>query len=649
MHERDDSSEAGGAERRGPTGAPDVGRHPSEAMLDTFPGLADRMVDDADWTAQYASAGCAALTGWRPEDLVGRRVTYDQLIHPDDRARVRAEVHAALADLGAFELRYRLVRRDGAVREVLEHGRATRPANGGPAVLEGFVQDVTERVRTEAALRASEARFRTVARVTSDVVWEWDVRTGVVRRGAELDAPFAAADEAPRDITWWATRVHPDDLARVRAAVGAAIARAESGGDGAWSDEYRFRREDGTWAVVTDHAVVLLGDDGRASHLIGALLDVTERRQLEEQLRQAVKMEAVGRLAGGVAHDFNNLLTVIGGSTEFLLDACPPGDPRHDDVVDVRRATERARELTRQLLTFSRRQPAQAGPVDLNELVRDAERLLRRVVDAEVRIDLVLDPATPRVRADRGQLEQTLVNLVVNARDAMPAGGTITLATRPTDDGWAAFLVRDTGIGMDSATRAHIFEPFFTTKGAGRGTGLGLSTVFGIVHAAGGRVLVDSEPGAGSTFTVLLPPDASGEPAPEPSSGAAAGAGGDETVLVVEDDPRVRRLACRALESRGYRVLEAGSGDEALAVADAHAGPLHLVMSDGVLPEGGGREVVEALARRRPGLRALLMSGYPADALPGGDADLRGIPLLEKPFTVDRLAAAVRSALDAEA
>jgi len=631
-----------------------LGHHPSEALLDTFPGLAYRMVDDATWTTEYASAGCLALTGWAPADLMASRPAYEEVIHPDDRARVRAETYRAIDEGGAFELRYRIVRRDGETREVLEHGRALHDANGGPRVLEGFVQDVTERVRAEAALRASEARLRAVVRVTSDVMWEWDVRTGIVRRGAELDAAFGGADAAPGDeraasrrtVDWWVARLHPDDAERVRAGIVDALARAEAGEDVTWSDEYRFRREDGTWAVVSDRGTVLVGEDGRARAVIGAMLDVSERRAFEEQLRQSAKMEAVGRLAGGVAHDFNNLLTVITGSTEFLLAACPPGDPRHEDVVDVRRAAERARDLTRQLLSFSRRQPVQPGRVRLDLFVQEATRLLQRVVGEGVRIETALDPATPAVRADLGQLEQTLVNLVVNARDAMPEGGTVTVSTYRADDGSAALAVRDTGVGMDAETRARAFEPFFTTKQTGKGTGLGLSTVFAIVHQAGGRLHVDSEPGAGSTFTVLLPPDPSPDAEAE-GAPAAPTVGGDETVLVVEDDPRVRRLACRTLESRGYRVLEAGGGEEAVAVAAAHDGPLDLVVSDVVLPEGGGHAVVDAIARRRPGVRALLMSGYSADALPGVAAE-RGLPLLEKPFTVDRLLAAVRAALEAK-
>ncbi len=622
------------------------------------------MVDDPTWSTEYASAGCLALTGWAPADLMASRPAYEQVIHPDDRARVRAETHRALAEGRAFELRYRIVRRDGETREVTEHGRALRDANGGPRVLEGFVQDVTERVRAEAALRASESRLRAVARVTSDVVWEWDLPTGVVRRGAELDAPFggdgdgdgggdgdrdgaAGPDAVQRTVAWWTSRLHPDDAARVEAGIADAFARAEAGEDVTWSDEYRFRREDGTWAVVSDRGTVLVDDAGRARTVIGAMLDVSDRRALEEQLRQAAKMEAVGRLAGGIAHDFNNLLTVIAGSTEFLLAACPPGDPRHEDVVDVRRAAERARDLTRQLLSFSRRQPVQPGRVRLDAFVGEVTRLLQRVVGEGVRIDTALDPATPAVRADVGQLEQTLVNLVLNARDAMPGGGTVTVATYRADDGSAALAVRDTGVGMDAETRARAFEPFFTTKQTGKGTGLGLSTVYAIVHQAGGHLQVESEPGAGSTFTVLLPPDRSGDASLAGAPDAPAVRGGDETVLVVEDDPRVRRLACRALESRGYRVLEAGGGEEAVAVAAAHEGPLDLVISDVVLPEGGGHAVVDEVARRRPGVRALLMSGYSADALPTSAPGDRALPLLEKPFTVDRLLAAVRSALDA--
>jgi len=352
----------------------------------------------------------------------------------------------------------------------------------------------------------------------------------------------------------------------------------------------------------------------------------------------------VGRLAGGVAHDFNNLLTVIGGSAEFLLAECPPGDPRRDDVLEIARASERARDLTRQLLAFGRRQVVQPRRIDLNALVAEAERMLGRLIGEDVALTTALAPDTPPVHADPGRVEQALVNLVVNARDAMPNGGRLVVSTARAGDE-AVLSVRDTGVGMDDATRARIFEPFFTTKEPGKGTGLGLSTVFGIVTQAGGRVVVDSAPGAGTTFRLFLPAAAEG-PAPAGEPAPAAVGAGSETVLIVEDEPQVRRLARRALERRGYTVLEAGDGAEALAVSDGRHAPIHLVLADAVLPEQGGRQVVDALRARRPEIAALFMSGYAPDAVLRQHVAASGAPFVQKPFTADQLTAAVRAALD---
>jgi two-component system cell cycle sensor histidine kinase/response regulator CckA len=385
--------------------------------------------------------------------------------------------------------------------------------------------------------------------------------------------------------------------------------------------------------------------------------DITERKQLEVQFLQAQKMEAVGRLAGGVAHDFNNLLTVIGGCADFLLDSIPPTDPAHGDALEVKRTAERAAGLTRQLLTFSSRQVVHPRDIDVNHLVREAEKLLRRLIgeDVALRTSLTQQPAI--VHIDAGQLEQALVNLVVNARDAMPRGGELTIATstlapmalgtdeHPTGD-WVSIAVMDAGTGMDDATQARIFEPFFTTKGPGKGTGLGLATVFGIVKQAGGRVTVRSAPGKGSTFTMFLPLASGAALTPSPGLPLPP-ATGTERILLVEDDARVRHLARRALELHGYEVLDAETGREALAAAARAPGPIHLVLTDVVLPGLSGRELAEAVRATHPDARFLFMSGYTEDALVHHRVAELGAPFLEKPFAVAELVRAVRDALDA--
>ncbi|HVE79292.1 MAG TPA: ATP-binding protein [Gemmatimonadaceae bacterium] len=397
---------------------------------------------------------------------------------------------------------------------------------------------------------------------------------------------------------------------------------------------------------------------GRVAGRVASFRDVTSRRQLEEQLRQAQKMEAVGRLAGGIAHDFNNLLTVIKGHADLLAGELDPGDPHHDDLEQIRGAATRAAGLTRQLLAFGRKQLLAPRALDLGETVRDVEGMLRRLIGEDVDIVTALGPRLGTVMADAGQLEQVLMNLAVNARDAMPGGGRLVIETanvrldgaylerRPMVGAgeYVMLAVSDTGVGMDAQTAARAFEPFFTTKEVGRGTGLGLATVYGIVKQSGGYVWCYSEPGMGTTFKVYLPrvDTAAVRPAAEPP---AAG-GGSETVLLVEDEPAVRRLAARILTRLGYRVMEAPNGRAALDLAERHEGPIHLVLTDAVMPEMSGAALSARLADVRPEARVLFMSGYTDD-----DIVRRGVlraehELIQKPFTADVLARRVREVLD---
>ena len=391
-------------------------------------------------------------------------------------------------------------------------------------------------------------------------------------------------------------------------------------------------------------------------------LDITERRQaeedrrrLEEQLRQSQKMEAVGRLAGGIAHDFNNLLMVIMGHGELLRRSLDANDPRLRKVQHVMGASERAARLVRQLLAFSRKQAMEPRVVDLNALVSDTARMLRPLLGEDVEVVARLDPALGRVRVDPAQIEQVLMYLAVNARDAMPTGGTITLETAdvrlPASEGTPAarqmaLTVRDTGHGMDEKTRAQAFEPFFTTKAGSGGTGLGLSTVYGIVQQSGGHVAVESTPGLGSCFRILLPCAEGPGEAAETGAVAAASPAGVETVLVVEDEPSLRALACEMLESHGYLALGAGSGEEALGLAVRHAGPIHLLLADMVMPGLSGPALAERFAVVRPHARILFMSGYAGDDLARRGLADDAAQFLPKPFTLDLLARRVRAALD---
>jgi PAS domain S-box-containing protein len=423
------------------------------------------------------------------------------------------------------------------------------------------------------------------------------------------------------------------------------------------STDELFQRRDGTTFPAEVAASPLL-DDGRIVGLVLAFRDVAERRRLEDQLRQAQKMEAVGQLAGGVAHDFNNLLTAIVSFARLVEDALPEGHESRADVKEILAAANRASTLTRQLLAFSRRQRLAPRAVDLADVVRGMEGMLRRVVGEGIALDVaVRAPGT--VVADPGQLELAVLNLVVNARDATAGGGgriAISVDELLLPDGpdagaqlpagpLAVLSVRDTGVGMDEPTRRRLFEPFFTTKPAGKGTGLGLSTVYGIVSQSGGAIRVRSEPGQGSEFRIYLPRRAELPAASAPAPAAPRPAGGSEVVLLVEDDAAIRAAAERTLASAGYRVIAAGAPDEALAASRRQAGPIDLLVSDVVLPGGNGWELARTLTAERPGLQTLFMSGYAA-ASSGASLLPDGVPFLAKPFPPEELLARVRAAID---
>jgi signal transduction histidine kinase/ActR/RegA family two-component response regulator len=383
------------------------------------------------------------------------------------------------------------------------------------------------------------------------------------------------------------------------------------------------------------------------------------RTRLEDQLRQSQKMEAVGRLAGGVAHDFNNLLTVIRGRSDLLLHHVKEGEPLRRHIALIRETAERAVGLTQQLLTFSRKGVVRPQVLDLNVAVTGMAKMLRRLIGEHIELEVRPGEGLWRVQADPSQVEQVVMNLAVNARDAMPRGGRLTVETANAtlDDAFARahtgsrpgayvrLAVGDTGVGMDAATRAHLFEPFFTTKAPGQGTGLGLATVYGIVKQHRGYVTADSEPGRGSRFTIYLPRSEAPIAAPAPLAPASPPAGGSETVLLVEDEESVRELVQEILKARGYTVIEARHGAEALVVADQHPGVIHLLLTDVVMPQMGGRELVRRLRQSRPDVRVLYMSGYLADATPPEGIEI-GIPILAKPFTADALAATMREALN---
>jgi two-component system cell cycle sensor histidine kinase/response regulator CckA len=398
--------------------------------------------------------------------------------------------------------------------------------------------------------------------------------------------------------------------------------------------EHQLRRDDGVmvWVALTVSRV--------EGWTIATVLDVSDRRRVEEQLRQSQKMDALGQLAGGVAHDFNNLLTAISANAELMSFELDEQAPAREELEEIRRTVRRGAELTRQLLAFSR--PDGSGrleALDLNDVVRDAEKMLRRVIGEHIWLETKLDPNAALIRADRGQMEQVLVNLVVNARDAMPEGGLIGIETARGADS-VSLTVRDTGHGMDDVTRSRLFEPFFSTKPEGKGTGLGLATVYGIVRQSSGTIDVASAVGEGTAISIRLPHGDCACVAPTAAAPVGALPTGTETVLLVEDEAPVRTSIRRALERQGYTVLDAAHGLDAVATFERNADRVDLLLSDVVMPQLGGRPLVERLRRSKPGLRALLMSGYSVEA--GTDE----LPLIQKPFDMTALVERVRAVLD---
>ena len=515
-----------------------------------------------------------------------------------------------------------------------------------------------QRAAAEATVRENEERFRALVENSSDAL---------VLLDAEGRITYVSASSV-RQFGWPATEMlgqsifdfmHPDD----RELVGARMAEVLRKPGERITQEVRFRHGDGSWHAMEGVGVNRLLDPVVRAIVVNAR-DITDRRKLEEQLWHAQKMEAIGQLAGGIAHDFNNLLTAILGYCNLVLDEVEPDMPFRDDLEEIRAAGERAAALTRQLLAFSRRQMLQPQVVDVNALVSGMVTLLRRLMTADVDVRTTLAHDLPVVRADPSSLEQALVNLTVNARDAMSSGGRVTIETSVVDldavfaathipmtsGRYVKLTVADTGPGMDAATRGRIFEPFFTTKEQGKGVGLGLATVYGIVKQIGGYIWVDSEPGQGSVFQIYLPPAevAASVRAAEPDAGRDRRRRGWETVLLVEDEDAVRALAREVLRRHGYVVLEARHGVEAIRVAERHRDDIHLLVSDLVMPHMSGDELARRLSADRPKMKVLFMSGYTERSAVHPDLTV-GASFVQKPFTPEALAKKVRSVLDEKA
>jgi PAS domain S-box-containing protein len=649
------------AERRGSsTGlTANAQRRRVEHKLRRFESLVENSSDlvgfaSLEGEALYLNRAGRHLLGI-PEGEASPRHIFEH-ISPDDLERARDQILPLVLTQGRWEGELGFRHSTGARVPMHCHAFVVDdPETGEPDALATVSRDLSERRRAEEALRESEQRFRQLAESIREVFFLSDVERHQLRILYISPAyeeiwgrPCASLYENPRS---WLDSVHPEDRERVLL----AVSKPQAGYD----IEYRLIRADKTVRHIWARGFPIRDASGEVVRVAGLAEDVTLRKHLEDQLRQSQKLEAIGQLAGGVAHDFNNILVTILNYAELAQEALPLGDPVRTDVREIQNAARRAANLTRQLLAFSRRQIIQLRVLNLSELILNLDKMLRRLIGED--IELVTLPATSPalVRVDPGQFEQLLVNLAVNARDAMPTGGRLVIQVShvmleaeemrrksAVDLGTHVELsVRDDGVGMDGETMRHIFEPFFTTKSPGRGTGLGLATVYGIVQQNHGSIRVESTPGGGTAFRIFLPRvDETSQP-PLMSDESGILPAGSETVLLVEDEPAARAVAARVLRRQGYTVIEAANGEEALRVARDHE-KIHLLLTDVVMPRMGGPLLAEKLHALRSDLRVLFTSGYTDDAIIRHGARDSPLAFLQKPYTPGVLARKVREVLD---
>jgi two-component system cell cycle sensor histidine kinase/response regulator CckA len=569
------------------------------------------------------------MTGYSLAELRARTIM--ELSHPDDNQRQKPIYRAvSRGELGEYEVDKRYLRKDGSITWVHAHATILRDQTGLPTLAVAVIEDVTHKREAEIALRASQQLYTSLVNHLEDVVFSLDQEARI----AFVNPSVHRLGYAPEEL------------------FGQPLARFLSREDRSFLRKPEGKKE---WKILDRHGKVhWFRVNMNFQTLSGVAVDVTLHKTAEEQLQAAQKMEAIGRLAGGIAHDFNNLLTVILSYTELALEQIDSESPARPDLAEVLDAGNRAKSLTQQLLAFSRRQMMTLEILELNPLVASVERMLARLLGENIRIDLQPDPTGVRVRADRSQLEQVLLNLAVNSRDAMPEGGTLTLACSTWEidreraqeldvqaGAFARLTVSDTGTGMSEEVQSRIFEPFFTTKKQGEGTGLGLSMVYGIVRQSQGAIELTSAPDQGTTFAIYLPACIESK-VTQPLSQPAPARGGHETLLVVEDEPSLLNLAGRTLRASGYQVLCAKNGQEAISLCQHQGENIDLVLSDVMMPGLNGPDLLQRLRPLCPRARFLLMSGYPNDALAG-----RGIyEYLPKPFDAPTLREVVRSLLD---
>ncbi|MEJ2040707.1 MAG: PAS domain-containing protein, partial [Desulfosarcinaceae bacterium] len=603
------------------------------------------------------------LFGYSPEDFYQSPLLIREIIHPDWRTYFEEQWDMLLkGDIPAF-YEYQIIDKSGNTRWMHQKSVLIRDEKGRPIAIEGFVSDITERKNVEAALNVSEARLLEAQKMAHIGNWYWDVKTGDVEWSDEVFNIFQLDPKEfkPQIDSILSLSPWPEDHQRGKELIRKAIESREKG-----AYEQRFLLPDGSTGHYYSTFQGRYDDAGNLLAIVGTVQDITDRKRseeekskLEEQYRHAQKVESIGRLAGGVAHDLNNLLTPILGYGELLMDVFDPDDTQREMASEILRAGKRARELVGQLLAFSRKQTLEYKTLNMNHVVRGLERLLRRTIRENIKIEIIPSDTPPTIRADVGQIEQVVLNLSVNAQDAMPNGGNLTIESGivmhdqqyvenhyETETGnFVMLAISDSGCGMDDSTREKIFEPFFSTKGE-LGTGLGLATVYGIVKQHGGNIFVYSELGKGTTFKIYLP-YYEGEQVEEiPATKGIRELRGSETILLAEDNAHVRRLAQTVLQNHGYKVIAAENGTKALEALASYDGPVHLLLTDVIMPGINGRDLYYKAVEKRPGMKVIYLSGYTDNVIAHHGILDEGIQFIQKPFSTKALTTKIREVLD---
>ncbi len=608
---------------------------------------------DAEGNTIFVNQRMADMLGYSVGEMVGAHLF--SFMDEDERAVAAPKIERHRQGVALrYEIRFR--RKDGSRLSAILSIKPVFDDDGQYAGALAMITDIGERVQAEESLRETEKKYRSIFENAVEGIFQTTPRGRFLTANPAMARIFGydTAEElmaATTDIE----EQHYLDAERRREFK--QIMEREGFVQGF---DIQLRRRDGSHIWVSESARAVRDESGNVLYYEGSIEDITGRKHLEEQLFQSQKMEAVGSLAGGIAHDFNNLLTVILGYSRLSLESLEEADPLYSNMEEIRKAAERASMLTIQLLAFSRRQVLQPRVLDLNAVITDIEKMLKRLIGEDVELITRLEPNLKPVKADLGQIGQVIVNLAANARAAMHEGGSLIVETANVEldeeyarrhvelqpGSYIRLSVSDTGTGMDAATRSRIFEPFFTTKEQGKGTGLGLSTVYGIVKQSGGHIWVYSEPGQGTTMKIYLPHAEESTEISAAEDHSVALPRGSETILLVEDEDAVRGLAQLLLEESGYQVLEAANGGEAMLICEQHQGPIHLIITDIVMPRMSGPELVRRLVSIRPDIKALFMSGYTDDTIVHRGILDEGVAFLQKPFTFESLTRKVRELLD---